>query len=131
MNIVETAAAAGDFDTLVTAIQTAGLEETLSGDGPYTVFAPTDAAFGELPAGTLDDLLQDEAALNNVLLYHVSDGEYDVTEMESVETLQGGELIVDATGDPVTIDGANIIGERIETSNGYIYPIDTVMIPPE
>ncbi len=131
MNIVETAAASGDFDTLVTAVQAAGLEGTLSGEGPFTVFAPTDEAFDALPEGTLDDLLADEEALTNVLLYHVADGELDVTEMESVETLQGGELTVDPTSDPIMIGDANIIGDRIETSNGFIYPIDAVLIPPE
>ncbi len=131
MNIVETAAASGDFDTLVTAVQTAGLEETLSGEGPFTVFAPTDEAFDDLPPGTLDNLLEDEEALTDVLLYHVAEGELDVTEMEFVETLQGEELPVDPTSDPITIGDANIIGERIETSNGFIYPIDAVLIPPE
>ena len=131
MDIVETAAASDDFDTLVTAVQTAGLEETLSGEGPFTVFAPTDEAFDALPEGTLDDLLADEEALTNVLLYHVADGELDVAEMESVETLQGEELTVDPTSDPITIGDANIIGERIVTSNGFIYPIDAVLLPPE
>ncbi|WP_440955786.1 fasciclin domain-containing protein [Methanosarcina sp. Mfa9] len=131
MDIVETAAESGDFDTLVTAVQTAGLEEALSGEGPFTVFAPTDEAFDALPPGTLDDLLADEDALTNVLLYHVAEGEFDVTEIESVETMQGEELPVDPTSDPITVGDANIMGDRIVTSNGFIYPIDTVLIPPE
>jgi len=131
MNIVETAASSDDFDTLVTAVQTAGLEEALSGEGPFTVFAPTDDAFDDLPPGTLDDLLEDEDALTDVLLYHVAEGEFDVTEIESVETMQGEELPVDPTSDPITVGDANIIGDRIETSNGFIYPIDEVLIPPE
>ncbi len=131
MDIVETAAASDDFDTLVTAVQTAGLEEALSGEGPFTVFAPTDEAFDDLPPGTLDDLLADEDALTDVLLYHVTEGEFDVTEIESVETMQGEELPVDPTSDPITVGDANIIGDRIETSNGFIYPIDEVLLPPE
>ncbi|AKB25281.1 Secreted and surface protein containing fasciclin-like repeats [Methanosarcina sp. MTP4] len=131
MNIVETAASSDDFDTLVTAVQTAGLEEALSGEGPFTIFAPTDDAFDDLPPGTLDDLLEDEDALTDVLLYHVAEGEFDVTEIESVETMQGEELPVDPTSDPITVGDANIIGDRIETSNGFIYPIDEVLIPPE
>lgn len=134
MNIVETAVAAGNFDTLVAAVQAAGLEDTLSEEGPFTVFAPTDEAFDALPEGTLDDLLEDEEALTNVLLYHVADGELmaaDVVEMESIETLQGEELTVNVTDDTVMVDGATIITTDIEASNGVIHVIDAVMIPPE
>jgi len=134
MNIVQTAVESGQFDTLITAIQTAELEETLSGEGPFTVFAPTDAAFDALPQGALEELLDDKDALTNVLLYHVADGELmaaDVVEMDSIETLQGGDLTVNVTDDTVTVNDATIIETDIETSNGVIHVIDAVLIPPE
>ncbi len=134
MNLVQTAVESGQFDTLITAIQTAELEETLSGEGPFTVFAPTDAAFDALPQGALDELLDDKDALTDVLLYHVADGELmaaDVVEMDSIETLQGGELTVNVTDDTVTVNDATIIETDIETSNGVIHVIDAVLIPPE
>lgn len=134
LNLVETAVESGQFDTLIAAVQAADLEETLSGEGPFTVFAPTDSAFDALPEGTLDELLDDEEALTNVLLYHVADGELmaaDVVEMESIETLQGEELAVNVTDDTVMVDNATIITTDIEASNGVIHVIDAVLIPPE
>jgi uncharacterized surface protein with fasciclin (FAS1) repeats len=133
MNIVQTAVDSGQFDILITAIQTAELEETLSGEGPFTVFAPTDAAFDALPPGYLDALLDDKDALTNVLLYHVAEGELmaaDVVEMESIETMQGGELTVNVTDDTVMVNDATIVTTDIETSNGVIHVIDAVLIPP-
>ncbi|WP_440948648.1 fasciclin domain-containing protein [Methanosarcina sp. T3] len=127
--IVDAAEAAG-YTTFVSLVKEAGLEGTLN-EGTYTVFAPTNEAFDSLPEGTLDDLQANEEALKNVLLYHVAEGKLDVAEMESVETLQGGILIVDATSDPMKIGDANVVWDRIEVSNGYIYPIDAVLIPPK
>jgi transforming growth factor-beta-induced protein len=132
-NIVQTAEDAGSFKTLVTAIKAAGLEETLSGEGPFTVFAPTDEAFAALPAGTLDSLLKDEEALTRVLTYHVASGKYmavDVVDMTSIKTLEGNELPVDTT-EGVKVGDANVTATDIEASNGVIHVIDKVLIPPE
>ncbi len=134
LNLVETAVESGQFDTLITAVQEAELEETLSGEGPFTLFAPTDAAFDALPEGTLDELLGDKDALTNVLLYHVVDEELmaaDVTGMESIVTMQGGELMVTVTNDTVMVNDAIIVTADIEASNGVIHVIDAVLIPPE
>lgn len=134
MNIVEVASAAGNFSTLVTAIQAAGLEETLSGEGPFTVFAPTDEAFAALPAGTLDSLLEDKEALTKVLTYHVASGEYmaaDVVEMSSITTIEGSTLPVNTTDGGVKVGDANVTATDINTSNGVIHVIDKVLIPPE
>jgi uncharacterized surface protein with fasciclin (FAS1) repeats len=133
-NIVQTAVESGEFDILITAIQTAELEETLSGEGPFTLFAPTDSAFEALPPDTLDALLDDKDALTNVLLYHVAEGELmaaNVVEMESIETMQGGELTVNATNETVMVNDATITTTDIEASNGVIHVIDKVLIPPE
>ena len=130
-NIVETAVAAGDFSTLVTAVQAAGLEATLANEGPFTVFAPTDAAFAALPDGTLDALLADTDALADVLLYHVVDGEVlaeDVVDLTSATTLQGGSVSIDAASG-VSVGGATVIQTDILTSNGVIHVIDQVLIP--
>ncbi len=131
LNIVETAVAAGDFSTLVTAVQAAGLETTLATGGPFTLFAPTDAAFDALPAGTVDALLQDPDALADILLYHVVAGEVlaaDVVNLTSATTLQGGSITIDAT-DGVQINGANVIQTDIIALNGVIHVIDAVLIP--
>ena len=133
MNIVEIASGAGNFNTLVTAIQAAGLEETLSGEGPFTVFAPTDEAFAALPEGTLDSLLEDKEALIRVLTYHVASGKYmatDVVGMTSIKTLEGSDLPVDTT-EGVKVGDANVTATDIEASNGVIHVIDKVLIPPE
>ncbi|HOW14701.1 fasciclin domain-containing protein [Methanosarcina sp.] len=132
-NIIQTAEDAGSFTTLITAIKAAGLEETLSGEGPFTVFAPTDDAFNALPAGTLDSLLEDQEALTRVLTYHVASGKYmaaDVLKMTSIKTLEGSELPVNTT-DGVKVGDANVTMTDIETSNGVIHVIDKVLIPPE
>ncbi|WP_407356357.1 fasciclin domain-containing protein [Methanolobus sp. WCC5] len=133
MNIVETAVDAGSFDTLVLAVQAAGLEETLTDEGPFTVFAPTDAAFEALPEGTLDALLADEEALAAVLTYHVIAGEYmagDITGMTSLETVQGEELTISVSNGNVMVNDANVVQADIEASNGVIHVIDKVILPP-
>ena len=131
-NIVETAVAAGDFTTLVTAVEAADLAGTLSGEGPYTVFAPTDAAFDALPAGTLDDLLADPEALANVLTYHVVDGDVmaaDLSDGMEVEALNGETLTITIDGDTVKVNDATVTTADIVTSNGVIHVIDTVLVP--
>jgi len=133
-DIVDTAVSAGSFKTLVTAVQAAGLVETLKGDGPFTVFAPTDAAFAKLPAGTVDDLLKPEnkETLVAVLTYHVVPGKIMSSDIAGktakVGTVQGGKLSVDAT-DGVKVDEASVITADIEASNGVIHVIDTVVLP--
>ena len=132
-NIVETAAANSDFTTLVTAVKTAGLVETLSGPGPFTVFAPTNEAFAKLPAGTLDGLLQKPEELKKILTYHVVAGEVlakDVVKLTSAKTVNGDEVKIatDANGG-VTINGAKVVTTDIKTSNGVIHVIDSVLIP--
>ena len=133
-DIVETAVSAGQFKTLVTAVEAAGLAETLKGEGPFTVFAPTDEAFAKLPAGTVEDLLKPEnkQMLVAVLTYHVVPGKImsgDIAgKTAMVETVQGGKLSVDATNG-VKVDEATVISADIEASNGVIHVIDTVVLP--
>jgi len=129
--IIETAIEAGSFTTLVKAVQEAGLVEALSGPGPLTVFAPTDEAFAEIPAETLNALLQDKEKLTSVLTYHVVAGNLlgaQVVRKNSIITLQGGALSVDIS-DGIKIDDANIIETDIKTSNGRIHVIDKVLMP--
>ena len=133
-DIVDTAVSAGGFETLVAAVQAAGLVETLKGDGPFTVFAPTDEAFAKLPAGTVENLLKPENKdqLIAVLTYHVVPGKVmsgDIAGKKMpVKTVQGSELDVDAT-DGVKVDGASVVKADIETSNGVIHVIDAVVLP--
>jgi len=130
-DIVDTAVDAGSFSTLVTAVQAAGLVETLKSDGPFTVFAPTDEAFAKLPAGTLDSLLQDKEALTKVLTYHVVPGRVmaaDVAGLSSAETVQGQSISID-TSSGVKVDDANVVKADIVASNGVIHVIDTVILP--
>jgi uncharacterized surface protein with fasciclin (FAS1) repeats len=131
-DIVETAVAAGDFKTLVAAVQAAGLEATLKGKGPFTVFAPTDAAFAKLPAGTVEALLKDKEALASILTYHVVAGRAmaaDVVKQKAWKTVQGQEISVVAGEKGVTIDGSNVLKTDIACSNGVIHVIDTVILP--
>jgi uncharacterized surface protein with fasciclin (FAS1) repeats len=131
-NIVDTAIAARSFTTLVKAVQAAGLVETLSGPGPFTVFAPTDEAFAKLPPGTIEALLADKAKLTAVLTYHVVAGKVmaaDVVGLTSATTVQGSELTID-TSSGVKINGANVTATDIGASNGVIHVIDTVLLPP-
>lgn len=130
-NLVETAIGAGSFNTLVTAVKAAGLVGTLTSPGPFTVFAPTDEAFGKLPKGTIEALLKDIPKLKSILTYHVVAGKVmaaDVVKMRSAKTVQGATLSVDASKG-VKIGGANVLTTDIETSNGVIHVIDTVLIP--
>lgn len=131
-DIVETAKANGSFSTLVTALTAANLVDTLKGTGPFTVFAPTDAAFNALPAGLLDSLLANTTALTQVLTYHVVSGELmaaDVTNLMSVTTIQGGSLPISTAGGQVKIGIATITQTDIKCSNGVIHVIDTVLVP--
>jgi uncharacterized surface protein with fasciclin (FAS1) repeats len=133
-DIVDTAVGAGQFKTLAAALQAAGLVETLKGQGPFTVFAPTDAAFAKLPAGTVEMLLKPEnkAKLTAVLTYHVVPGKVmaaDVVKVTSAKTVQGGAVAVKVTGGKVTIDNANVVSADIAASNGVIHVIDTVLMP--
>ena len=131
--IVEIAVADGRFGTLAAALEAADLVEALSGDGPFTVFAPTDDAFAALPEGTVEGLLEDIPALTDILLYHVVSGDVkaaDVVTLESAETLQGGSLTITVEGDVVRINGAQVVIADIEASNGTIHVIDAVLLPP-
>ncbi|MEX1215171.1 fasciclin domain-containing protein [Saccharospirillum sp.] len=129
-DIVETAVESDDFNTLVAAVQAAGLVETLQGDGPFTVFAPNDAAFDKIPSATLNSLLEDPAALGAILGLHVVAGKVmaaDVVGMSSAETITGETLNISVMGGNVMINGATVIATDIETSNGVIHVIDTVI----
>ena len=130
-DIVDTAVAAGSFSTLVTALTEAGLVDTLKGDGPFTVFAPTDEAFAKIPKETLSALLKDKAALTKVLTYHVVSGKVmaaDVVKLKTAVTVQGQSITID-TSNGVKVDAANVIKTDIKTSNGVIHVIDTVLMP--
>jgi uncharacterized surface protein with fasciclin (FAS1) repeats len=130
-NIVEVAVAAGSFKTLVAAVTAAGLGETLSGPGPFTVFAPTDEAFAKLPAGTVEGLLKDIPTLTKILTYHVVSGKVmaaEAAKMTSATTVQGGEIKIDASNG-VKINDATVVTADIDASNGVIHVIDTVLMP--
>jgi uncharacterized surface protein with fasciclin (FAS1) repeats len=129
-DIVDTAVAAGNFKTLAAALTAAGLIDTLKGKGPYTVFAPTDAAFAKIPKADLDALLADKAKLNAVLLAHVVPGKVMASDVKAgkVKTAQGYELTV-ATGGGVTVDAAKVTAVDIVADNGVIHVIDTVIVP--
>lgn len=131
--IVELAQDDGRFETLVTALQAADLAETLQGEGPFTVFAPTDDAFAQLPDGTVEALLDDIPALTDILLYHVVSGQVSsgqVTNLSSAETLLGQPVVVSAM-DGVNINNASVVVPDVEASNGVIHAIDSVLMPPE
>lgn len=134
-DIVDTAIGAGSFNTLVAAVKAAGLVETLKGPGPFTVFAPTDEAFGKLPKGTLDDLLKPEnkAKLTSILTYHVVPGKVmaaDVVKLKKAKTVQGSNVRITVKGDKVKVDKANVVKTDVTASNGVIHVIDTVIMPP-
>ena len=133
-NLVDTAAAQGSFKTFGKALNAAGLIETLKGTGPFTVFAPTDAAFEKLPAGKLDDWLKPEnkAELISVLKNHYSAGRVlaaDVAKLDGTKSAQGESVKIKSNGGKVTIDGANISLTDIRSSNGVIHAIDSVLVP--
>ena len=133
-DVVDTAVAAGNFKTLVAAVQAAGLVDTLKGQGPFTVFAPTDEAFAKLPAGTVDDLLKPENKdkLVAVLTYHVVPGKVMAADVAGKEikakTVQGSEVTINGTNG-VTVDGAKVIQADIVADNGVIHVIDAVILP--
>lgn len=129
-DIVDTAVAAGSFKTLATALQAAGLIDTLKGPGPFTVFAPTDAAFAKIPKADLDALLKDKAKLTAVLTYHVVPGRVMAKDVKagSVKTVQGGMLSLGTTGG-VTVNNAKVVQADVVASNGVIHVIDTVVLP--
>lgn len=135
LNIVETAAAAGSFSTLLAAAEAAGLAETLAEDGPFTVFAPTDAAFAALPEGTLETLLEPENRdqLRDILLYHVVAGEVtasEVVELDLAPTLLGPSVTIDVEGGGVVLNGGvDVLQTDVFASNGVIHVIDAVLLP--
>ncbi|WP_414842982.1 fasciclin domain-containing protein [Halomonas sp. SSL-5] len=133
-DIVDTAVEAGQFETLVAAVQAAGLVETLKGEGPYTVFAPTDEAFAALPEGTVESLLEEENRdqLQAILTYHVVSGKImaeDAMAADSATTVQSQDLTITTMNGSVMIDDATVIQADIETSNGVIHVIDSVLMP--
>ena len=133
-DIVETAVAAGQFNTLAAALEAAGLVDTLKGDGPFTVFAPTDAAFAKLPEGTVESLLKPENRdqLVAILTYHVVAGKVkaaDVVKLKEAKTVNGQDVAITVADNGVQINNANVIKTDIGASNGVIHVIDTVIIP--
>jgi uncharacterized surface protein with fasciclin (FAS1) repeats len=133
-DIVDTAVGAGSFNTVVAAVKAAGLVETLKGPGPFTVFAPTDEAFAKLPAGTVQDLLKPEnrEKLAAILTYHVVPGKVmaaDVIRLTKAKTVQGQEVKIKTGSGGVMVDNAKVVRTDIETSNGVIHVIDTVILP--
>ena len=129
-DIVDTAVAAGDFKTLAVALEKAGLIDTLKGKGPFTVFAPTDAAFAKVPKKDLDALLADKSKLASVLTYHVVPGTVMARDVKAgkVKTVQGSDLTL-STSDGVKVDGANVVKTDIVADNGVIHVIDSVVVP--
>ncbi len=133
-DIVDTAVAAGDFQTLVAAVQAAGLVDMLKGPGPFTVFAPTDAAFAKLPAGTVESLLlpENKDKLIAILSYHVVSGDVraaEVVALDTAQTVQGSSLPIRADASGVRVGEANVLATDVTCSNGVIHVIDTVLIP--
>ena len=123
-----------EFNTLVAAVQAAGLVETLQGDGPFTVFAPTDEAFAALPEGTLDSLLEDPEALAEILTYHVVSGKVlaaDVVGLDSATSVQGSDIAIEVVDGGVVLNGsANVVATDVDASNGVVHVIDAVILPP-
>ena len=132
-DIVETAVTAGSFNTLAKALQEADLVDALQADGPYTVFAPTDEAFAKLPEGTVENLLKDKEALQKVLLYHVVSGKFtsrDVVKFKEAATLADANFSINVSDGKVKVNESTVISADIETTNGIIHVIDTVLLPP-
>jgi uncharacterized surface protein with fasciclin (FAS1) repeats len=131
-DVVETAVEAGQFDTLASLLKKAGLVKTLKGKGPYTVFAPTDAAFAKVPQATLDELGEDKAKLRSVLLYHVAGRKLTaakIVKRRSVKTLNGQRVRIRARGETVRVGGARVTTADVGASNGVIHVINKVLIP--
>lgn len=132
-DIVDTAVGAGQFKTLVKLVQEAGLVDALRGEGPFTVFAPTDEAFAKLPKSQVDALLKDKEALRRVLLYHVVQGKVmssDVVKLRTAKTLQGQNINIRVRNNTVQINDAKVVKADIVCSNGVIHVIDKVILPP-
>ena len=130
-DIVDTAVAAGQFKTLATALEAAGLIETLKGDGPFTVFAPTDAAFAKIPQADLQAILADKEKLTKILTYHVVAGKVtaeDVVKLSSAKTVEGQSVMIDAS-QGVKINDAKVVKADVMATNGVIHVIDTVLLP--
>lgn len=133
MDIVDTAVEAGNFTTLVAAVEAAGLVDTLKGEGPFTVFAPTDEAFAALPEGTVEGLLEDPEALAAILTYHVVPGAVmsgDLSDGMTATTVNGADVTI-SVGDSVMVNDATVTTVDIEASNGVIHVIDAVIMPPK
>jgi uncharacterized surface protein with fasciclin (FAS1) repeats len=133
-DIIDTAVSAGDFSTLVTAIKAADLVETLKGEGPFTVFAPTDEAFAKLPSGTVENLLKPEnkQKLSSILTYHVVPGKVmasDVVNLSHANTVNGQSLMIKTSHEVVMVNNAQVTKTDIDCSNGIIHVIDTVLLP--
>jgi uncharacterized surface protein with fasciclin (FAS1) repeats len=131
-DIVDTAVAAGSFKTLATALEAADLVDTLKGAGPFTVFAPTDAAFAKLPAGTVEGLLKDKAKLTSILTYHVVPGKVmaaDVVKLDGAKTVNGQSVAIKVVDGKVMVDNATVSQADVAASNGVIHVIDTVLMP--
>ena len=130
-DIVDTAASAGSFDTLMAAVKAAGLIDTLKGPGPFTIFAPTDEAFAKIPKARLDAMLRDKAALTKILNYHVLFGQVMAADVKpgTVKTVEGSSFTVSASGGKVMVNQANFVKTDIVADNGVIHVIDTVMMP--
>lgn len=131
-DLVETAINAGNFNTLVKAVEAAELVEIFKSPGPYTVFAPTDEAFNKLPPGTLDSLLQDIPTLKKILMYHLAYGDArsdDLIQIDHAETLEGSIVAIDSADGKVKVNDANVVKTDIITDNGVIHVIDAVLMP--
>jgi len=130
-DIVDTAKSAGSFNTLLAAIEAAGLTETLKGKGPFTVFAPTDEAFAKLPAGTVEALLKDKEKLTKILTYHVVSGTVMAKDVKpgKVTTVEGSKLNITKGTAGVKVDSANVVGTDVLATNGVIHVIDSVVMP--
>ena len=133
-NIVQVAVEAGSFNTLVAAVKAAGLAETLQGPGPFTVFAPTDAAFAKLPAGTLESLLADKEQLASILSYHVVSGKVMAADLvksngATPATVNGQPLDIVVRGGKVYVNGVNVVTADVQASNGVVHIIDAVLMP--
>ena len=131
-DIVDTAVAAGNFQTLVSAVEAAGLVDTLKGEGPFTVFAPTDEAFAKIPQEQLESLLENKTQLTAVLTYHVIAGKVmstDLTDDMAVATVQGENVTINLDEDGVMVNDAKVVQADIECINGVVHAIDTVLMP--
>lgn len=130
-DLVETASTSGSFKTFLAAAKAAGISETLRNSGPYTVFAPSDSAFGRLPPGTVDSLMKDKTRLAEVLSHHVIPGKVTVADVKpgKIKTIQGDELTLKSDNGKVTVDTANVVQSDLIADNGVIHEIDAVVLP--